>query len=606
MATSRDENVQLNHAAPAPHDAATTKRQRLPDAAASCRAISRVFDVETLLQGLLAMLDLPSLASLLEVLAVDDSWRGVLGHDHLWKEMLNTHFGGKLPPAERFSDNEELEEEDEQEGVVEGEIQDGEDGEEDEPEHIEILEVDVEMDDDVSLLGDVEEVEDEDDDSDVVLIPRPRAERSVNQGSTRPENAAESVAEARQAGAVAWFDGVPSKKVLDAACSDLKDFLRSAEQLVQFDARVQIIRGDIGEIQTVGVQRVDGLAFPTAAFLRNPHTGAASVIFHRAGQGLADYVPTLGIQLDVGDAIATPAFDAGVDKLIHCEENLNCVAMTSISTGNMGMRVDIAAWFALCAIQRYMRSTDWTATIAIVCFDADVYTAFTKSKTKLMAQFNADALRVIPPLQNRLVKGLAGDLTGSADVCKIVADFSKCLASEYLLPNETIAFSMVSVKEEFTFTNMALIVLEGENATTTRKFVERYDYKDSAIKHVKFESAGHVDRDCEIKFHIGGKSISIDIAKGEQTSAQGIYKVLELLSRAQVANERLWEISTLGMKHASEALYLTENSGQTLHKQSDEATAWLYEAYKRTHPHCYRDVIQTAFSDLRLVDKMAQ
>ncbi|EEY67069.1 uncharacterized protein PITG_17668 [Phytophthora infestans T30-4] len=205
-----------------------------------------------------------------------------------------------------------------------------------------------------------------------------------------------------------------------------------------------------------------------------------------------------------------------------------------------------------------------------------------------------------------LVKGLAGDLTGSADVCKIVADFSKCLASEYLLPNETIAFSMVSVKEEFTFTNMALILLEGENATTTRKLIERYDYKDSTIQHVKFESAGHVDRDCEIKFHIGAKSISIDIAKGEQTSAQGIYKVLELLSRAQVANERLWEISTLGIKHASEALYLTENSGQTLQKQSDEATAWLYGAYKRTHPHCYREVIRSAFSDLRLVDKMAQ
>ncbi|ETI41499.1 hypothetical protein L914_12773 [Phytophthora nicotianae] len=205
-----------------------------------------------------------------------------------------------------------------------------------------------------------------------------------------------------------------------------------------------------------------------------------------------------------------------------------------------------------------------------------------------------------------LVKGLAGDLTGSADVCKIVADFSKCLASEYLLPNETIAFSMVSVKEEFTFTNMALILLEGENATTTRKLVERYDYKNNTITHVKFESAGHVDRDCEIKFNIGAKGISIDIAKSEQTSAQGIYKVMELLSRAQVANERLWEISTLGMNHASEALYLTENSGQTLQKQSDEATAWLYEAYKRTHPHCYRDVIQTAFSDLRLADKMAQ
>ncbi|KAL4088076.1 hypothetical protein PRIC1_012506 [Phytophthora ramorum] len=197
-------------------------------------------------------------------------------------------------------------------------------------------------------------------------------------------------------------------------------------------------------------------------------------------------------------------------------------------------------------------------------------------------------------------------LTGTADVCKIIADFSKCLASEYLLPNETIAFSMISTKEEFTFTNMALIKLEGESATTTRKLVERYEYKSNTLSHVKFESAGHVDRDCEIKFHIGNKDMSIDIARGEQTSAQGIYKVLELLSRAQVSNERLWEISTLGMKHASEALYLTENSGQTLQKQSDEATAWLYEAYKRTHPHCYREVIQAAFSDLRLVDKMAQ
>ncbi|KAG6618722.1 Bacterial PH-like domain [Phytophthora cinnamomi] len=205
-----------------------------------------------------------------------------------------------------------------------------------------------------------------------------------------------------------------------------------------------------------------------------------------------------------------------------------------------------------------------------------------------------------------LVKGLAGDLTGSADVCKIVADFSKCQASEYLLPSETIAFSMVSCKEEFTFTNMALITLEGESATTTRKMVERYEYKDDKISQVKFESAGHVDRDCEIKFHIGSKGISIDVARGEQTSAQGIYKVLELISRAQVENERRWEISTLGIKHASEALRLTENSGQTLTKQSDEATAWLYEAYKRTHPHCYRDVIQAAFSDLGLVDKMAQ
>ncbi|ETI41498.1 hypothetical protein L914_12772 [Phytophthora nicotianae] len=423
MATSRNENVQLNHAAPARPDAVTTKRQCLPVATSSSRAINRVFDVETLLQGLLAMLDLSSLVSLLEVLAVDDSWRSVLSHDHLWKEMLNTHFGGNLPPAEQFNDTEE-QEESEQEDEDDEEREEEDD--EDEPDLIEILEVDVEMDDDASLLGEEEEIENEDDASDVELIPRPRATRSINQTSTRPENT-ESVADTRQAPAVSWIAGVPSKKVLDAACPDLKEFLQSAVQLVHFDTHVQILRGDIGEIQTVGDQRVDGLAFPTSSFLRNPHTGAASVIFRRAGQGLTDYVPTMGIQLDVGDAIATPGFDAGVDKLIHCvgpsgfnlhclrdlqrtyrsvlrciqEENLTCVAMASISTGNMGMPVDNAAWFALCAIQRYMRSTDWTATIAIVCFEAQVYAAFTKSKRKLVEQFNADALRAIPPLRNR-------------------------------------------------------------------------------------------------------------------------------------------------------------------------------------------------------------
>ncbi|KAG7376039.1 hypothetical protein PHYPSEUDO_014568 [Phytophthora pseudosyringae] len=437
MATPRDEKLQLNHEAPAPQDAALAKRKRLQDAGLSARAIGRVFDVEMLLRGLLTLLDLASLASFLEVLAADDSWRGVLSHEILWREMLVTHFGGFLPPVEQFDDNEEageseeeLEEEEEDEGEEEEELH--EERDDDEPDLFEILEGDMQVGDDVSLLGGEDGVENEDDDADVVLLPlpplpRPRAARSARQADATPEREAEPVAETRQRAAVLWIDGVPSQKVLDVACSDLKEFLRSAEQLVQFDARVQIIRGDIGEIETVGDKKIDGLAFPTASFLRNPHTGAASVIFRRAGQGLNDHVRTLDVRLDVGQVHATPGFDAGVDKLIHCvgpsgfnphclrdlqrtyrsvlrciqRENLSCVAMASISTGNMGLPVENAAWFALCAIQRYMRSTDWSATIAIVCFEADVYAAFTESKTKLMTRFNTDSVRGVPPLRNR-------------------------------------------------------------------------------------------------------------------------------------------------------------------------------------------------------------
>ncbi|KAL8017135.1 putative bacterial Pleckstrin domain, P-loop containing nucleoside triphosphate hydrolase [Plasmopara halstedii] len=205
---------------------------------------------------------------------------------------------------------------------------------------------------------------------------------------------------------------------------------------------------------------------------------------------------------------------------------------------------------------------------------------------------------------NIMLKGLASDLSGAGDVCHVIHDFSKCLANQYLLPNESIMFSMQSIKEEFTFTNHALLKIGGSNSTTTRKLTERFDYRHETITLVQFETAGLVDRDCEIKFHIGGKSMSIDIAKAEQTDAQDFYKVLEMLSRRQMENNRAWDHGCMALKYSSEALYLTENSGQTLIKQTDEASYWIEELYKRTHPLCYREVITGAFQELKLYDKI--
>lgn len=203
-----------------------------------------------------------------------------------------------------------------------------------------------------------------------------------------------------------------------------------------------------------------------------------------------------------------------------------------------------------------------------------------------------------------MLKGLAGDLSGAGDVCHVVRDFSQCLGMQYLLPGEGIMLSMQSTKEEFTFTNHALLKIGGSNSTTTRKLAERYDYRHEVVTSVKFETAGLVDRDCEIKFKIGGKSVSIDVAKAEQADAQDFYKVLEMLSRRQMENNRAWEHGCLALKFSCEALYLTENSGQTLTKQTDEASTWIGELYKRTHPLCYREFIVGAFQELKLVDKM--
>lgn len=198
-----------------------------------------------------------------------------------------------------------------------------------------------------------------------------------------------------------------------------------------------------------------------------------------------------------------------------------------------------------------------------------------------------------------IIKGLASDLTGSADICRPVRQLETAIGAGFLLPNESIMFSLQSTKEEYTFTNHALLKIEGESATTTRKLVERFDYKSHTIKKVKFETAGRADRDVEIKFEIGGERISIDIARDDEPVVREYYKVLEILGRAQRRNEREWDFAKLALSSASEALYLTEGSGQTLTRQSDEALSWVQQAYERTHPRCYREVIHNAFMALR-------
>ncbi|KAF1313477.1 Bacterial ph-like domain, partial [Globisporangium splendens] len=205
-----------------------------------------------------------------------------------------------------------------------------------------------------------------------------------------------------------------------------------------------------------------------------------------------------------------------------------------------------------------------------------------------------------------MLKGLASDFTGSADICHVVKDFTSCLAAAYLLPNESIVFALQSSKGEFTFTNEALLKIVGESATTTRKLVTRYDYKNHIVSHVRFETAGRVDRDCEIKFVIGSEHVSIDIAKDEELQVCDFYKVLELLSRQQKQNERQWEFSRVALDKASDALRLSESSGQTLTKQADEALARIQEAHTRTHPRCYREVIQNAFNSIRMSQKILE
>ena len=309
------ENVAGIDADVALRDASRAKRQRLSDNVSCSHAIGRVLDVELVVRGLLAMLDLASLASFLEVLAVDATWREVLTHETLWKELLVSHFDGQLPSVEQFNDENDIEDgEEEDEEQEEEDEEEEEENNDNEPDLLELLEGDMDVEDDASLLDeDLENDDDEDDDVIVSSPPRTRTGHSSTAVSGQGQDmTTETAEEMMQVTSMTWLAHAPSQQLWNAACPDLKEFLRSLEQLVQFDACVQIIRGDIGDITMVGKQPLDGLAFPTAAFMRNPHSGVASVIFRRAGQSLSEHVRTLDVRLEVGQVHVTPGFDAGV------------------------------------------------------------------------------------------------------------------------------------------------------------------------------------------------------------------------------------------------------------------------------------------------------
>jgi O-acetyl-ADP-ribose deacetylase (regulator of RNase III) len=200
------------------------------------------------------------------------------------------------------------------------------------------------------------------------------------------------------------------------ACSALQEFLRVGDERDHFMKTVSVVRGDIGKIKEIQGAPVDALAFPTNAYLSNHFVGAAGAIYSRAGRELNNYISQeeYRVRRSVGEAVPTPAFDAGVKRLIHCvgprfsqpncferlavtyenvmhtalAEDLNCVAVASISTGAMGVPPKEGALFALRQIQKFVRANHWNGKVAIVCIEDHVLQAFKSRYAEILANFN--------------------------------------------------------------------------------------------------------------------------------------------------------------------------------------------------------------------------
>lgn len=136
-----------------------------------------------------------------------------------------------------------------------------------------------------------------------------------------------------------------------------------------------------------------------------------------------------------------------------------------------------------------------------------------------------------------MFKRLAAEALGISDIGVIIspADYDKVDADDYLFheDGEKIFFLIKSKKDEYCFTNLALIHVDGDSAVSSKRMIKRYEYANQRVGYVAIETAGTLDMDVELKFSIGESAFSIDIKKSFIEQLKDIYKALIAIGRQQ-------------------------------------------------------------------------
>ncbi|MCC7249125.1 MAG: PH domain-containing protein [Lysobacter sp.] len=136
-----------------------------------------------------------------------------------------------------------------------------------------------------------------------------------------------------------------------------------------------------------------------------------------------------------------------------------------------------------------------------------------------------------------MFKKFAAEALGISDIGVIVspADYDKVDADDYLFheDGEKIFFLIKSKKDEYCFTNLALIHVDGDSAVSSKRMIKRYEYAAQRIGYVAIETAGTLDMDIELKFAIGEAGFSIDVKKSHIEQVKDIYKALIAIGKQQ-------------------------------------------------------------------------
>jgi len=182
-----------------------------------------------------------------------------------------------------------------------------------------------------------------------------------------------------------------------------------------------------------------------------------------------------------------------------------------------------------------------------------------------------------------MFKKLAADALGLSDIGKIIdpVDYDKTDADDYVFTedNEKIYFLIKTKADEYCFTNLALIHVDGQSAASSKRTLKRYLYSENKIDDVELETAGKIDLDIEIKFRLGNNHFSIDVQKDQIEKLKDLYKALLRISEDMRENSILVGFADQSLEKAVTILQNTRPSDANLEKQYNELTnfgfTWL-------------------------------
>lgn len=172
-----------------------------------------------------------------------------------------------------------------------------------------------------------------------------------------------------------------------------------------------------------------------------------------------------------------------------------------------------------------------------------------------------------------MLKKIASDALGLSDVGTIIAreDYDKTDADDYVMheDGEKIYFLIKTKSDEYCFTNLAVIHVDGESAVSSKRVLKRYPYAQHKITNVMLETAGKIDLDVEIKFTIGNIAFDIDVKKSQIEQLKDLYKALVRISEINYENELALGFSNQSLDRAVQSIQSS---------RSEEAS--VFESYK--------------------------